>query len=1321
MESVLISIAIVVAVFLVFGTVVKPHKPRFRMGSRLSRNALLYRISELGKTCRAVGHGSGLSGSELYSLRRIVKSALKKPLCGLDKNLCVSDNAYTLLRGIDMSRNAARLSHTLPHCGIYPRVFLLCRELICSTQCAISKDVFCEAVEDFQKHAELTFRELDILTSVAAYCLCLALAFDITDEQAREREYSAGVSDGKKGKINLDALSSSDYICGLLSAVSEAERPSFEAVMIGNNVNIDEADLVRRARLSGVAATLSSVVQSLQMLGEINYSAVEFSSVSKIFSVIPSYAVLGNDKKAELLEKVARISEKSRDSELAVAHRFADTAMTIDSDLAEIINGKPLSTAAIVFRIATPLMLVIAATVLVGIFVPVRYVAVFPVSALVIYALFRPITGLPKSLRKIIFFKPEFLRKKRLDKTRKSGDVIRFGGEPDYKRNILHGKDAELVSDNRGVLEFSSGGEAYVLDIFASSDDGRLTLPMCDGTFERHGTVYRAADRSMEFAAEFIAPLEYKSAVCRVTLINRECLPRRAEISVSVIPKSYAVVGTVPVRFDGGSGVMTNDGKIGLGVADRLIDDVVSETAGTGLLSFIVACDLSGFERRTGIISVISGERQALGMMFSVACENGFFEREKDASRVFGALDRSKGFAASSDDFETFIPMPDAEAYNLRAPYEHEMLPNAEYSAELSFGGFTENGAYSAEPSGDIDHDFGIVNAVCNGKIYCEMSCAGAIAVYAQSDAGGGRKTVTSNVYAVLGEDGILWSPTKHPLGDGELRVKHCVGYSEYKSLFNGTACVMRVYAVENKPAVIFDITITGTVDFTRNIDVMLSAIAADGCSTVISDGRNGEYVAAVDGECNGIALFSSESSECFTGYKEGYFTRGKIRRVRDFAVGGTTAAPTITVAKSLSGSSETRIVFCVTTVCGTPHIDGITEEEADASFERAEKMSGKLFVVRPVMGDLLLNGLFLHSQYTAYIGGFMRDRIFGGLPAARDILYCAVACVHDCESVREYISNICAAQRTDGKTECVGNDRFAQLCLPFIAKIYVDRVGDESLFYEVMPFADGNARLSVLEHCLRAVEYSINSIGSDFCFDIAVCAAMRMFMPYCSHSRKILFVEAFADTKSKCDGCFDGKRYVCDEFDCETKIESQILPAIFGICNADESRRALDRVGAAVSDAGSVFEMLLYSYARYCTDEFDKAYSSLRSAGEKLADRLLYCGSYSCGNNSNMYENGAENDVALLSAMYYIVVSKGLLGINFCGNKVRVNPSIAQNVPDVRFDLRSDRGIVRVDVDGSGGDGGWLMKIDKVTYGTENIALDGEYHSRVFFYKNKG
>ena len=78
MESLLIVIAIVVAVFLTARAVMQPYRPRFYVGNRLPTHGIVSRARALGKRCAATERGSGLSVGTLSAIKREYTAAQRR-------------------------------------------------------------------------------------------------------------------------------------------------------------------------------------------------------------------------------------------------------------------------------------------------------------------------------------------------------------------------------------------------------------------------------------------------------------------------------------------------------------------------------------------------------------------------------------------------------------------------------------------------------------------------------------------------------------------------------------------------------------------------------------------------------------------------------------------------------------------------------------------------------------------------------------------------------------------------------------------------------------------------------------------------------------------------------------------------------------------------------------------------------------------------------------------------------------------------------------------------------------------------------------------
>lgn len=1307
MESLLIVIAIVVAVFLTARAVMQPYRPRFYVGNRLPTHGIVSRARALGKRCAATERGSGLSVGTLSAIKREYKALRRRsddgrPLTSVQTLCLINRNA--VFCAVERAKSAMRKSHSLGHADKRPRVFTLCDALVKDMRGYIDIKTFKAAINAFCEHAPLTFGELDSLADMLRLCLCGLIMKLLGDENARAEAYDDGVRDGGDGKVDIGRMTDCDYLCGVVSAITASDKSAFDALIESNAVDVAQAEKSRRKRLALSYSAALGALRSLSVADGIDERTVlELSAADKALSQVSGYGSADSARKISYLRACERGARRSKLSELAYAHNVADSAKTVGSEISEYLsvddgNGrKPVYT-----TVAAALVAIIG--IVICLTFSYRYAAVFPMLAIAVYAVFRPKLILP-SIR--IKKRKENIENFEITEYAPQTRLAYFGGEPDYKRNAVRGGIAEVTADNRGKVTVKSACGAAELSLNVSAGRERIKLAAFDGVFAPHKSTYRVATESAEFSAEFIAPVESAGCSVRVTALNRTAAPLDIGIFASAdkcsecdLPQCEFLQACKRSADERCAVALCSES----GCSERAADNRGAEIS--------ERFELGGYEKRAVVINALFAESAALLARRATAmCGDGGFACDEAAAREYCAdID---GYVGARE----YAPI--TTPYRRESPDAGDVeLPTVAYDAATDFGGFTGDGGLLPILNGGAD----IRNVLCDGAYRLELASDGGSARY--TDEYGGRLTRDDGLtaaFVALGEGGAVWTPTLRPMGKGNLYAVHKIGYSEYKCGYNGFICTLRRYVACGRKGELFDLTLENKTDRQRETDVMLSVRSDCVCGVTAEGGR----LLATDGDGN--ALFCVQSSERITEYAEfaeGYFVRGAIDRTRGFRSGGCTGAPTASTRVHVLPNGSKRVVFLLRVGdCAQLRLDeSLADAMLAAEIERYE--NGARFAVRT--SDRALNRAFMWVQYA--LTNAVKDSAFisGAENAALDIVLCRAARYLDIAAVRRKISCLCENQRADGASGYAdgrdGRSVAALLALPIIAASYIDFtrdfgvLGEHTRFYSETGEKTG---ASVLEHCLRAVDCAVRvyASGKKSVTDAMLLRfAVKRYVQYCAESaRKKRFEAAvrYADY-AVADG-FDGEKfgeYAGVPINDKIVLLPQVISAVTGACGADAAKTALAtakdklfdgaqctmRTSSETDERATLAIMLLYAYALYKVDCDAEAFDVLRECYRRGA---VVCESI-----------GAQ-------ALFYSLVAEYPLGVKLCGGKITVNPAIGDNAPDIAFDIATARGRAHVTVDGAVPRGAWRMRVNNVVYSTDAIDVDSEGESNITLFRN--
>lgn len=1330
MDSLLIISAIVVAVVLLFKTVMSPCRPHFYVRERLPDDGLLYGITNMSKSCAVTERGNGISTKSVIGLKRTIY-AIEKRAYGRsldDWEIALLSNRARITDAVRKSRRVCG-SVMLGHVRGLPRAFLLCNEIVKNSQGCVTKELFIKAVEAFDACAPLGFSELKILPDMMRFCLCGLLTVIASEADRRARVYLKGVSDGKADRVDLDSLAYNDYVCGLYSAVSDESKHAFEKLIKSNG--FIGADIDKRRRFSAcTTACIQSIVESLDTVDSIDgKTIVEMSAVDKILSRVDSYSACDVAAKLAYLSAIEQIAKKKRSLEIGVAHAVVDAALTTGGDIDRYITDSEPSKAARVATAIITAVFIAATAILTCLFVPPRYAAIFPVAMIIFYACFRVVVPLDIYKHFSILSKLHVPRKKH--KSNRGGalfvrqsDTVCFGDETDYKNHTLSGIDVSVDTDNRGMVTIRHSNCEYgvVFDAVCCNGDEIVNLAACDGVFERHRTVYRIAG-VVEFCAEIIASIGFVGCCCRLTVVNRSDGLRRVKIAADCAPDMSSArelerlaVETGEIR--GGVAARFASCFVGLGVC---CDETLcgGKTCATGFdgstlgrsldptLKAEIVLTLDGFEKRTVVFGVIFSDNiKSLERTIALIGSGGYCEHEIIAARAYGmageqaALVRQNAPVSVCE--ESFVEKRRSET---TVPYNKIGMPPFDYVEKLGIGGFICDGYVVDMRESAPSRAW--CNMLFDGEFGCEIAHDGGCREFLR-DANGnlceiGYKNAIGakipNAFVALGENGLIWSPTLKPLGKGDLATVQRLWGTEFICDYNGCLCRLKRYTARGKRVEIFDLEIKSGVSNKRKIDIMFSVAAGDGYGVK----RNGNKLSATDASgANVFSVMSSEAIREYSTYREGYLARGKIDRVRGYRRGGVALAPTVSVRVELEAKGAARVAFCIASEAGGADIDDLDISVAEKLFAREKEYYERFCGVKLFSDDKLLNNMHVWALKRAY-SEFLLGRATGSFDTDM-FLECLAVKYVDGDAVKSFITDVCARQSKDGAIFAAAAMSSAtepcDLLFPYVVKDYVDYSCDSEILTVTAPYSDGKSdeAAPVYEHCLRAV-------------DAGICAGID--------NRGIIFSDKGIFTKKT---VIDLIGYFADHSPLsERKKYSSAIYRIFSDANTERERKLRSGLGAPVQ-IDSVAEKTAVALNEYETGEYAKAYdilSRLMRHSDTFENVVRY------GAEPYFLADGIVNAVGGIaigsgggsSALFFVAITERLLGIRRRGSRVKINPRVAENTPHIEFDIIGERGTAHIIVDDTERDGSWQMRVDRITYATDSLSLT-ESQAKIVFYR---
>ncbi|MDE6029629.1 MAG: hypothetical protein K2F90_04850 [Clostridiales bacterium] len=1201
--------------------------PRFYVhAERLTHSALINNIRALGKRCAVTEYGQGVRCGTI-KIRKVVLACKKSVSSGNAQDwqyaLCADSDG--VLRAFSDGKRAAKHSAYCGHVGKYPCVFLFCERFVRDCGCDITEHSLFDAISAFEENAEFTLAERKILCGMLRLCL-IGYLYSTTESASKlGDEYDDGVADGARGKVSLDYINADDYVCGLIQSCTENERPAVQRLLEYNGVDIGAADSRRRKRLAQAYLTVNSVLRSLSVV-----AACE----NKIYAPQKHGGV-----------KVKRYVKA--------------------------------------FNIIFPI-LIVAYAVLACVFASQRFVALFSVATIITYAIMRipvllhsPTSGID------ILYPIEALFRKRASKKndttpsvnsrRLLAETAYFGCEPQYANSVIDGSDIRVCCDNRGEIAIEFGSAVDGVYIGVTSDGVSITLSECDGVIEPHRAVYRACKGDLEVCAQAIAPIDGNLCLVRLTVINRGAYDKSATITGAVVRKfprkqkcyTQNIRGGATVVCDNGFALALSGGEYGGDLRVFCADGtMVHGNIDSPALMGVTTLSVKGFSIAVAYMTIVYAPRTQAENVFEYVSDDLYYDRAVESAAIYCKPNATENHAIVEcvryGDRKNDVPP------TLLPP----SLPKYDCEYALPFGGISMR---QIVIKGDRKHA-PINNTISGGNLRVSLNQFGVqnIAVGRDSlTASADEYTYTPRAFVMIGESGVIWSPTK-AIDANNMRTVHGHGYTEYTRAYNGMVCVQKVFAVPNASAIFFDITLFNKTDEERNINIMFSALCDSAVNTEICDNR----VTVTVGKTK-LALIAVDETAEYAAYKEGYFVYGKVDRTSAFRAGGSTPAPTAAVRKAVGANDNVRVVFCIADErTDKPNrVDGV-----DNAFNEVRRFFGRLGRILPATDDGVLNISYMQALYGAYCAFAAGKR--ASLYSESFVL--SAAKYVSPNAVKDRLYRILSEQNQNG---LLGLDYFDCLQTARCIIEYAEYTKDDGFWNEVLPYAPLRihgkmtaANGAVSNHILQAVKYLIDTS----------MPSLQSLVQSVWQCKSLLYVFRFADNKYKLSG---------DLHELYKRRFTQIANE-YALLAKRLTSNSLYRFRSAT-------EAYLCARLLFDLDADEQAYNILKY-NNPIERGLHY------GDNADYVFDCFSDSIA--AAVYFTTVTERLFGVRFMGRTLKICPHTARNTPQIAFDILGKSNDVRVTVDGGKSCGNWKMRVNKINYPADSVDIRNLSDDIVFY-----
>ncbi len=575
-------------------------------------------------------------------------------------------------------------------------------------------------------------------------------------------------------------------------------------------------------------------------------------------------------------------------------------------------------------------------------------------------------------------------------------------------------------------------------------------------------------------------------------------------------------------------------------------------------------------------------------------------------------------------------------------PYDKVALPPIDYEYKLGKGGFIAGGAYALELKKDdlpprpwsniiANENFGtLITESGGGYSYYKNSRENKLTEWSNDPIGD-----PCSEGIVIFEGDKIWSATVQPIkADADYQAIHGLGYSEFKSNYNGFYSRQREFIKDNTKY--YELTLISEMNFIRNVEVMffVSPVLGDFTFktrhnlTAKFDGR-----LIVQNLYNGTSFVMGANRKIsnYVCHKQSYTDRyDRIFNGNDV---GYEFKPAIKVKLSVPPKGVIKTVFYLSA-------DGKARpNDSEAILKEVKEHYSLLSCVSVNTGipaiDYITKWLPYQIMNSRFYGrtGFYQA---GGAIGFRDQLQdCLGVLFVNPELVKRHIIECAAHQfeagdvqhwwhppRTGVRTK-ITDDR---LFLPFITAEYIEFTGDSNILYERIPYLEdvkllgkdwyGSPKQTVktgtlLEHCLKAIKATarlgknglvlmgggdwndamdnvgIAGHGTTVWGSMFLYLVISEFMPYIA--RKKPYIELKERLKVAINNAWDGEwftRAYCDDGtvlgsksseECKIDLITQSFAVLSGVTSEQRGKLALlSAASKLVDNENGIIKLLM-------------------------------------------------------------------------------------------------------------------------------------------------
>lgn len=267
----------------------------------------------------------------------VIKS-LTVPLKEYEKWLY--DNYYKIFVNLNRGINCKNL----PSFHKSARVYSLAKICLNKNAGVLNSNTLKPVIDEFNKHGYLTYAEICAIKEISRYALVEYLSIFASRSTNFRLNYSRGVKDSNKGRIDLNSLSSYGYLAGFSNNGRGMNSDVLRKVCENNGIEFDGKLSDYKYKEAEYAIKVSNAILSLKKIDEsINLPFILSCSKINEYFLEKSADFYGYNDEETKCECIKLVSKKSRKGkELAKAREISNISKRTNKDVYTVLSKKPL-------------------------------------------------------------------------------------------------------------------------------------------------------------------------------------------------------------------------------------------------------------------------------------------------------------------------------------------------------------------------------------------------------------------------------------------------------------------------------------------------------------------------------------------------------------------------------------------------------------------------------------------------------------------------------------------------------------------------------------------------------------------------------------------------------------------------------------------------------------------------------------------------------------------------------------------------------------------------------------------------------------------